>query len=50
MPHPGVKQQRLVVLDQGMIELQVEIGHVERNTIEIRSDFVDSWRHDASQR
>jgi len=44
-----VEQQRLVVLDQEMIELQVEIEHVEINTIEIWSHFVDSCRH-ASQR
>jgi hypothetical protein len=40
-PHPGVEQQRLVVLDQEMIELQVELGHMNRYSKQIWRDLVD---------
>jgi hypothetical protein len=46
--HAGVEQQRLVVFDEEVVELQVEILDVQRDAIEIRGDFVDAWRHGAS--
>jgi len=43
-----VKQQRLVVADEEMIELQVEVRHVHRDSIQVRGDFVDPRTHMAS--
>jgi hypothetical protein len=43
-PHSRVKQQRLVVFDEEMIELHVELGMKNGDAIQIRRDFVD-FRH-----
>jgi hypothetical protein len=39
--HAGVKEQGLIVLDEEMVELQVELGNVNRKAEDIRCDFVD---------
>jgi hypothetical protein len=36
-----VEQQRLVVLDQEVTELQVELRHINRYSIQIGRDLVD---------
>ena len=39
--HPGMKEQRLLVLDEKMVELKFELGCVGRNAIDVRSDLGD---------
>jgi len=39
--HAGVKKQGLIVLDEEMVELQVELGNVNRKAEDVRCDFVD---------
>src|SRR5262249_50201722 len=40
-PHPGVKQERLIVLDQEMIELQVELRRINGNAEQVGCDLVN---------
>src|SRR5688572_3752273 len=40
-PHARVKEQRLIVLDEKMVELQVELGNVNRNPENVWGDLVD---------
>jgi hypothetical protein len=46
--HARVEQQRLVVSDEEVIELEVESRHVHTDPIQILGDFVDSRSHDVS--
>jgi hypothetical protein len=45
-----MKEQRLVVSHEEMIELQVEVRHKERDPEQVGCHFVNSSRHDASRR
>jgi hypothetical protein len=39
--HAGMKEQRLLVFDEELVELKFELGFVGRNAIDIRSDLGD---------
>ena len=41
LPHPGVEQERLIVFDEEMIELQVQLWDMNGNPIYVAGDFVD---------
>src|SRR5262245_205903 len=41
-----MEQERFLVPDQEVIELEIELGHVEADSIEIGRHFVDAWGHD----
>src|SRR5579859_446688 len=38
-PQPGMEQQRLIVFDHEMVELQVSPGGIDRNAIQVRCDL-----------
>ena len=40
--HAGMKEQRFLVLDEEMVELKFELGFVDRNAIDVRSDLGDN--------
>src|SRR3972149_6561807 len=44
--HSGVKEQRLVVLDDELVELELVVGVVGRNAVDVRGDLGDV-RHDS---
>src|SRR3972149_10628648 len=44
--HSGVKEQRLVVLDDELVELELVVGVVGRNAVDVRCDLGDV-RHDS---
>ena len=47
-PHAGVEQQRLLVLDEEVVELQVELRSENRDSEDVWGDFVDLGHGNAS--
>src|SRR5262245_18721679 len=46
--HARVKQQRLIVSDEEVVELKVEVRHVQTDSVQVSGDFIDASSHTVS--